>query len=129
MATSVFETSWRKVIGSFRSSQGQLLPPTFREQLFNYIVRGQIPPNPLQALLANDLETALLTPSNQTEASRLSAAYEFLRDYLPTGSWRSYDKLEIYSRYAPQQVNLREQYHREVRRKLRRDATKPILID
>jgi hypothetical protein len=129
MPTSVFGTSWRKVIGSFRSSQGHLLPAPIREQLFEYIVLGVIPPNPLKALLANDLATAFSSVSNQAEATRLHTMWEFIRNLIPTGSWRSYEKVAMYPLMANTRKSLEKSYEIALKKSLRQSSKEPILID
>jgi hypothetical protein len=129
MPTSVYATSWRKVIGSFRSSQGHLIPPHIREQLFKYIVEGEIPPNPLRALLANDLPTALSSACNVTESTRIPAIWEFITTRMPTGMWRSYEKLEIFSKAANMQWSLQTKYEAGLRKALKKLSEEPILLD
>jgi hypothetical protein len=129
MATSVFELSYRKLVGSFRSSQGHLLPKHIKEQLVEYAVRGTIPPDPLKALLTNDFSRAFRTAESPLEAARLHTVWEFIYTCLPTSMWRSSNRLQIYSVSVNFRPNMQRSYDEAVRQRLMKDSRSPLQID
>jgi hypothetical protein len=129
MSTSVFETSWRKVIGSFRSSQGHLLPPNIKEQLFEYITKGTIPPKPLASLLVADYQEAFSSVQNPLEAQRLHAIWEFLSTRMPTSYWRNSHRVGMQSFLAATFPGMQKQYEIALKERLHQEATRPIVID
>jgi hypothetical protein len=129
MATSVFELSYRKLVGSFRSSQGHLLPKHIKEQLVEYAVRGTIPPDPLKALLTNDFSRAFRTAENPLEAARLHTIWEFIYTCLPTDMWRHLNRVHSYSASVKIRPDIQRRYDEAVRQRLMKDSRSPLQID
>jgi hypothetical protein len=129
MATSVFETSWKKVIGSFRSSQGHLLYPIAKQQLYDYVVHGQAPEGPIRAMLEGRLSDAFRSVTAKGEAERLHAVWEFIRYKLPTSIWRSPFAVQKYPFIVQTREGLQRQYEHALRIRLKKDGAAPLQLD
>jgi hypothetical protein len=129
MPASVYATSYRKVIGSFRSSQGHLLTPTHKKQLLDYVIDGTIPGRPLNALLCNDVDIAKQHVKTPLAQERLDAVYEFIIKHFPTSIWRNELAVAKYGMMVKARPGLQQRYHSALRNKMQSDSNEPILID
>jgi hypothetical protein len=98
MANAVFILSWTKLLGSFESSLGNVIPQQTRKQLLAYFTKGEIPKGFLYGLLTKNFQTTFASPKSNLEAQRLQTIWEFLQNCVPLNQWGSVLIVDSYAR-------------------------------
>jgi hypothetical protein len=97
LVSTVYVLTWKKLLGSFESSLGTVIPQKVRSDLLKYFTEGEIPKGFLYGLLTRDFDQVFYSEKTPLEAQRLQAIWEFIQTCVPTKLWGSEKQVKNYA--------------------------------